>query len=118
QSAKADESPTFPIKVCESVGAVRIGDVNLDDHKIRAVVESEWLYVLVFDDGTVIRREICGQRGESEWRKERVLNRTPVRIGRFGQCGKNELYFEGTIARGDHRTPLAAEIVDCCAGSG
>lgn len=69
--------------VREFIGAIRVGDVNLDHDEVRCVLESEWLYVLVLDYGAVVRRQIRGKSGESKRREERVFDWAPVGIGRL-----------------------------------
>jgi hypothetical protein len=110
QSAEADKCSTFSIMVCELVGAVRIGDVDLDHHQIRRVVDSERLYVLVLDDSMVIRGQIRSKGRESQRREQRVLDRSPVRIGRLSQRGENELRFQRTTAGRNHGASPAAEV--------
>ena len=91
QAAERDERAAGAIVVREPVGAPRVGDVDLDDDEIGTVVEIERRDMLVLDDRLVVRSEIGGERGQTERRKERVLDRPPVRAGRFGQRRQDEL---------------------------
>src|ERR1700675_3850299 len=78
--------------------------------------------MFVYDGGVIIGREISGEGGEGERRKQRILDGTPIRIGRLSEGGEDELDVERARARRrkrmrslrDHRaTPAAA-----AAGSG
>ena len=60
QASEADECASAAIVVGDPVGAVGVGDVDLDDDEIGGVVYSQRLDVFVDDEGGVIGREICG----------------------------------------------------------
>jgi hypothetical protein len=91
QAAERDERSPRAVVIGETVGAVGVGDVDLDDDQVRTVVGVEPLDVLVDNHGVVVGRQIRGERGEAERREQRVLDRTPVRAGRFGQGREDEL---------------------------
>ena len=91
QSAERDERAARTVEVGQSVGAVRVRDVDLDHDEVRRIVERQRLDVLVLDHGAVVRGQVGGQRGEAERRKERVFDGTPERAGGFGQGRKDEL---------------------------
>ena len=91
QSAERDEHPAGAVVVGEPIRTVGVGDVDLDDDEIGLVVSGQPLDVLVDDHRLVVRREVGGERGQAERRKERVLDGAPVRTGRFRQRGEDEL---------------------------
>ena len=95
--------------VGDPVRAVGVGDVDLNDHQIRCVVERERFHMLVHNHGAVVRRQIGGERGQAQRREERVLNRTPVRIGGLSERGQDELDVSGRERR--------RELLSCIAVS-
>jgi hypothetical protein len=90
QSAERHERSACAIRVGQPVRAAGVGDVDLNHHEIRPVVELQRRHVLVFEHGFVAGRQIRGQGGEAERRKERVLDGPPVRAGRLGEGGEDE----------------------------
>ena len=91
QAAHRHERAPRPIVVGDAVGPIGIGDVGLDHHEIRPVVEGERLDMFVHENRLFVWREKRRERGEAERWKQRVLDRTPIGAGRFGQGGKNQL---------------------------
>jgi hypothetical protein len=91
QTAQRDDDASSAVGVGEAVGALRAGDVDLDDDEIGCVVLADRRDVLVLDDGLVVGREVRGQHRQSQRRKERILDRPPVRTGGFGQRRQDEL---------------------------
>src|SRR5207248_6781246 len=73
------------------IRAIRVRDVDLNDDQVRFVIEIELLDMLVLQRNLESRIEVRGQRGQSEGRKERVLDRPPEGTGRLRQRRKNEL---------------------------
>jgi hypothetical protein len=94
QAAERDEDSLRAIRVCERIGPRRARDVDLDGDEIGAIGGVDALDMLVDDDGLVVRPEVPGKRREAERRKERVLDRPPVRAGRFRQGRQDELHTE------------------------
>src|SRR5687767_4188127 len=90
ETAEHDVGAARPVMVGDAVGAVRVGDVDLNDDEVRAIVQVERLYMLVLNRGLDVGVEIGRQRGQSERRKERVLDRPPVRARGLGQRRKDE----------------------------
>ncbi len=70
ETAKANEGANTAVVVGDLVGAVGIGDVDLDDDEIGSVVEGERLNMLVDDDSVVVGREVGGERCQAERREE------------------------------------------------
>ena len=67
----------------ELVGAIGVGDIDLNDYQIRPIIELQILDMFVLQRNVEIGIEIGGEGGEAERRKERVLDWTPVRTGRL-----------------------------------
>ena len=103
QASETDERALAAIVVCDAVGAVGVGDVDLDYDQVGGIVDGERLDMFVDDDGVVIGSQICGEGGETERRKQRILDRAPIGAGCFCECGENEFDVEGTCAGSDHR---------------
>ena len=77
QPAQRDVAPAGAIVVGDSVSAVRIGDVDLDDHEIGPVVELQPLHVIVNQFDIPIGGQKPGQGGKAKRRKQRILDRAP-----------------------------------------
>ena len=69
---------------------MRVGDVNLDYHQFRIVIEAQRFDVLVDQGQLVRRRAVRRQRGQAQRRKQGVLDRPEERAGRFRQCWQDE----------------------------
>jgi hypothetical protein len=74
----------------DPVGAVSVGDVDLDDDEVGGIVEFERLDVLVLEDDLEIRIEVRRQGRQAQGREQRVLDRAPEGTRRFRQRGKHE----------------------------
>ena len=102
QTAENDEDASAAIAIGQSIGAFRVGDVNLNRDQIQVFVVAHgcpMLDVLIEDYRLVVRPEIGGERGETEWWKQGVLDRSPVRTGRLGQGREDELDPQGSSGR-------------------
>jgi hypothetical protein len=75
----------------DGVGAVGVGDVDLDRHQVRLIVQAKRLDVLVDDHGLVLRTQAGGQRRQAQRREQRVLDWPPGSRGGFDQGGQDEL---------------------------
>ena len=95
QAAKRDEDAARAVVISDAIGAAGVGDVDLNDDEIGLVVEGQGLDVLVNDGRLVVGRQVGGERGETERREERVLDRPPERAGGLGERRKDELDGEG-----------------------
>ena len=91
EPAERDEGALRPIMVRQAIRAVRVGDVNLDHHEVRAVIGIERFNVLVDDYRLIVRRQVRGERGQTERREQGVFDRAPIRAGRFGERGEHKL---------------------------
>src|ERR1700759_2722829 len=91
-----------------SVRPVCIGDVNLDHHQFWQVTKRERLHMLVHNGGAIIGREVGGQRGQAEGRKQRILDGTPGRVACLFQGGQNEFDVQRSRTGSDHRPPAVA----------
>jgi hypothetical protein len=91
QAAERDEAAARSVQIGQPVGAIGVGDVDLDDNQVRDIVECQRLDMLVLDDRAIVRIEIGGERGKAERRKQRVLDRPEERTGRLGQRRQDEL---------------------------
>jgi hypothetical protein len=91
KAAEKHVRATPAVVVSDLIRAIGVGDVNLNDHQVRLVVQGEPLDVLVVQGNLQIRIEIRGERGQTKRGKQRVLDRPPIRTRRFGQGRKNEL---------------------------
>ena len=75
------------------VGAVGVGHIHLDAYQVRVVVECQLLHVLVHYLHFVVVAEIGCQRGESQWREQRVLDGPPIWAVGFLQGRQYHFYF-------------------------
>ena len=80
------------IVICNFVSPKSIRYVDLNHHQIGRVIEVQWLDMLVNYDCLIIGREICSKRRQTQRRKERVLDRTPVRV--CGLCERRQDKFD------------------------
>jgi len=92
QAAERHEGSARPVVVGDPVRAQGVGDVNLNQHEIRPVVDVQRCHVLVHQHRFVVRIEEGRERGQPEWRKQGVLDRTPVWIGGFGEGRQDQLH--------------------------
>jgi hypothetical protein len=80
-----------PVVIRERVRAIRRGDVDLDHHQVRLVVEGEPLDVLVLNGDPVVIRKMSRERGQAERRKQRVLDGVEEGTGGFSESGQDHL---------------------------
>ena len=69
----ATYAPRRAVVVRDAIGTVRRGDVDLDDHQVRRVVQVERLHVLVLNLHVVVLAQVRGQRGQAERRNSEYL---------------------------------------------
>ena len=93
QPAQAYIGALAMVMVRQAISAVGVGDVDLDDHQIRLVVQVERLDVLVLQGDLVIFIQITRQGSQPERREERIFDRSPEGAGGFGQSGQYQLDF-------------------------
>jgi len=98
QSAKGHKAALGPTPVSDTVGAIGVGDVDLNDHEVGRVVSQQVqrLDVLVDEGRPVLRREIRGERGETERGKQRVFDGPPERARGLRQGWQDQLHTEWT----------------------
>ena len=92
KAAEDDVRAARAVMVGDAVGAVGVGDVDLNDHQVGVIVEVQRLDVLVLKRDLEIGIEIRRQRRQTERREERVLDRSPVGAGGFGQRRQDQLH--------------------------
>ena len=93
QSSQRHMRALCAIVVRQLVGAIGRRDVNFDGDQVWLIVQVDALHVLVLDGHLIIRRQVAGQRGQSQWGKKGVLDRSPVGARRFGQSRQNQFDF-------------------------
>ena len=64
-------------------------DVDLDHHHVRHVVEKERLNMFVGDRDLVVPIEVGGESGQTQRRKQRVLDRPEQGTRGLGESRKN-----------------------------
>jgi hypothetical protein len=96
QAAEGDEDASGAVVVREPIGAVGVGDVDLNQDEVGPVVDSQRLDVLIDDRGVIVWIEEGGERGQAKGREEGVLDRPPVGAGRLGERRQDQLYTEVT----------------------
>jgi hypothetical protein len=105
QTAERDVRTSRAVVIGDSIRAIRIRDVNLNQDEIGSILEIERHHVLVDQYRAIVGTEKRGERRETERREERVLDRTPVRARRLGE--RREDQFDGQRSRGSgHRHAL------------
>src|SRR5215831_1013453 len=77
--------------VGELVRAIGRRDVDLDDDKVRFVVQAQALDVFVLNLDLIVVAQIAGQRGQAERWEERVFDRPEERAGGLRQCRQDHL---------------------------
>lgn len=80
------------VVVGELVGAAGGGDVGLDHHEVRGVVQVQALHVLVLDRHLDVVGEVARQRRQAERREQRVLDRSEERARGFRERGQHHLH--------------------------
>src|ERR1044071_4416007 len=91
QPAQRDIRTTRAIVIRQLIRAIRIGDVHLNDNELRRILEIEHLDMLILQRDLNVRIEIRGKRSEPQGRKERGLDRPPIRARGFREGGEDEL---------------------------
>jgi hypothetical protein len=91
QSAQCDEGASGAVVIRQPVCAPRAGDVDLNHHEIGLVVDIDRRDMFVLENGLVVGRQVRRERGQPERRKERVLDRAPIRARGFGEGRQDEL---------------------------
>ena len=74
QPAECDVRALATVVIGNPIGAIGVGDVDLDHHQVRLIVEVERLDVFVLQRDVERGIEIRRQRREAERRKKRVLD--------------------------------------------
>ena len=97
QAAERDVGALGAVVVGERVGAGGRGDVDLDDHQVRLVVQVEPLHMLVLERHLVVVIQIAGERRQAERREERVLDGPEEGAEGFGERRQDHLDFHGVI---------------------
>ena len=92
QASERDEDAACAERIRQSVGAMRIGDEDLDDDKVGGIGIGidVGFDVLVDDPQFVAAIEVRGERRETQRRKQGVLDRSPERALRFRERGQNQ----------------------------
>ncbi len=90
EASEHDVGSPRPIVVGDPVGAVGVGDVDLDDDEVRVIVEIEPLDVLVLEDDFEVGIEIGREGRQAQGREQGVLDRAPEGTRRFRQGGEDE----------------------------
>jgi hypothetical protein len=91
QPSERDERAPSTVMIGKRVCPSRAGDVDLNHHQVRTIVEPETRDMFVLDRCCIVRLQVRGERGEPERRKQRILDWSPVGTARFGQGRENEL---------------------------
>ena len=84
--------PARTIAVGDLVRPIGVGDVDLNDHEIRLVVEVDLLDVLILQRDLEVRIEVRSERSQAKGWKERVLDRPPSGTRGLRQRREDELH--------------------------
>jgi hypothetical protein len=98
QPTQAHAGAAAAVEVGNLVRPPRIGDVDLHDHEIGAVVERQRLDVLVDEVHLVVGAEISRQRRQAQRWEQAVLDRAEERAGGLRQGGQDELDLHGIVS--------------------
>ena len=90
QATESHKRTGGTIRVGEAVGAVGVGDVDLNDDQVGPSDRVVRLDMFVHDRGVIGVFQIRRQRREAERWKQGVLDRAPERAGGFGQGREDE----------------------------
>jgi hypothetical protein len=90
QATESDKRTGGAIGVGEAVGAVSVGDVDLNHDQVGPSARVVRLDVFVHDRGVIAVFQIGRQRREAERGKQGVLDGAPERAGGFGQGRQDE----------------------------
>src|SRR5947208_250777 len=92
EAAERDVGAARTIVVGDSVRAIGVGDVDLNDHQVGSIVEIERLDVLILQSDFEVGIEVRGESRQAQGRKERVLDRPPIGTRRLRQRREDEFY--------------------------
>ncbi len=98
QAAEHDISAAFAVMVGQTIRPPRRRDVDLDDDQVRAVLELQPLDMLVLNFHVIVVAHVPGERGETERRKQRILDRTPEGARGFGERRQDHLDLHRPVA--------------------
>ena len=92
QSTQRHEAASGPVVIRDPIGALGVGDVDLDHDQVGAIagIGVKVLDMFVDDHRLVFGSQVGGQRGQTERRKQGVLDRAPIGAGGLGQRGKDQ----------------------------
>ena len=85
QSAQNDVGAPQAIHVSNCIGTICVGDVHLDHDKVRLIIQFEFLHVLILEVDLVVRRKVCSECGEAQWRKQGIFDGPPEGTLRLGK---------------------------------
>ena len=91
QATEGDPATACAVEIGNLVGPIGVGDVHLDHHQFRIVVEAQGFHMLVDQSQFIGRLAISREGRQPQRRKQRILDRPEVGAGRFGQCRQDEL---------------------------
>src|SRR4029453_10927745 len=89
QATEHDICSTRTIMVGDPVRTISIGDVNMNNHQVRLIVEVELLNVLILQGDLEVRIEIRSQRCQTKRGKKGVLDWSPEGTRSLGQRRQN-----------------------------
>src|SRR5262245_53184975 len=114
QPTKRDIRAARAIVIGYLVGAVRVGDVDLDDDEVRLIVEVELFDMFILQRYFEIGIQVSGESREPQRRKERVLNWPPVRTRSLRQRGEKQLELANFRNGGETATIADPTIPNIC----
>ena len=91
EAPQRDVRASRAIVVRDPVGAIGVGDVDLDDDEVGMIVEIELLDVLVLESDFEVGIEIGGEGGQAQRREQGALDRAPEGARCFRQRREDEL---------------------------
>ena len=90
QTTERDVGALTTVVIGDPIGAIGIGDVDLDHDQVGLIVQVKRLDMFVLERDVEGGIEIRRQRREAERWKQRVLDGAPVGAGGFGERGKDQ----------------------------
>ena len=99
QSAKRHVRPSTAVVIGEAIRAMSGRDVDLNDDKVRRIIQIERLHVLILNLDVRVVSQVGGQRGQAQRREQRVFDRTPVGPVASVSAGRIILTFIGRPRR-------------------
>ena len=115
QAAEDDEDTDGAIAIGQGICAFRVGDVDLNRDQVQALLtvhSRAMLHVLIDDHRFIVRPEIRGEGCQAERRKQGVLDWSPVRAGRLGQGGEDELDAQASPGLHVGHAPVLRDITN------